>query len=226
MKHRQVVDPCPARLVDEVVDVLAVSEEAQLDSLSPGTEQPEIAVDVDTSIFTRHTNPFNPARISKILEVVEIGDDLTEEGRIQVQSSIREYADVYALSISEVKHIHGAVHRLRILDSAKFNTKIQQRRLTPPQTSYFAKAIDTMMEAGIIAPIAAADVKCVSPITLAAKAHGTGGMTIEEMHSKINEECARADLPRPFNLPRDRPIQSRISPRFHKNGVFAQTTSS
>ncbi|KAJ6598727.1 hypothetical protein B0H10DRAFT_2323768, partial [Mycena sp. CBHHK59/15] len=172
LKRRQVVDPQPSHSVDEhTADIFAVLEEAQLDALAPGTEQPEIIVDGDTSIFTRHTDPFNPARVARILDVVEIGDDLTAEERGVVEATIREYADVYALSISEVKAIPGAVHRLHVPEDAKFSTKIQQRRLTPPQTAYFSKAIDAMIEAGVISPIAAADVKCVSPITLAAKAH-------------------------------------------------------
>ncbi|KAJ7110878.1 hypothetical protein C8R44DRAFT_633823, partial [Mycena epipterygia] len=171
LKHRRVANSDASRSADEHEAILAVFEETELDSSAPGTEQPEIRVDEDTSVFTRHTDPFNPARIARILEVVEIGDDITPEERVQVEATIREYADVYALSVREVKAIPGAVHRLHVPVDAKLNTKIQQRRLTPPQTSYFSKALDTMLDAVIIAPIAAVDVKCVSPITLAAKAH-------------------------------------------------------
>lgn len=110
---------------------------------------------------------------------VQIGDDLSTNERLQVQNLVAEYADVYALSIAEVKHIPGATHRLNIPEGAKFNTKIRQKRLTPPQTAYFSKALDAMIEAGVVASIPAADVKCVSPITLAAKAHDSSGMGID-----------------------------------------------
>ncbi|KAJ6597986.1 hypothetical protein B0H10DRAFT_2231781 [Mycena sp. CBHHK59/15] len=179
LKHRQVLDSDKSCLVDKHKVILAVFEDTELDSLAPGTEQPEIRVDEDASMFTRHTDPFNPARIARILEVVEIGDDITPEERAQVEATIREYADVYVLSVSEVKVIPRAVHYLHIPVDVKLNTRIQQRRLTPPQTSYFSKALDTMLDAGIIEPIAAADVKCVSPITLAAKAHGTAPRAVQ-----------------------------------------------
>ncbi|KAJ7449773.1 hypothetical protein B0H11DRAFT_2247135 [Mycena galericulata] len=196
LKQRKVPNPDQICSADKHAEILAVFEEAQLDNSAPGTEQPEIDVDDrDASIYTCHSDPFNPARVSKIMELVKIGDDISAEEHTLVEATIREYADVYALSISEVKQIPGAVHRLNVPEDAKLNTKIQQRRLTPPQTAYFSKALDAMIEAGVVAPIAAADVKCVSPITLAAKAHQSGGLTIEELHSKINEECARAHEP-------------------------------
>jgi hypothetical protein len=61
--------------------------------------------------------------------------------------------------------------------------------MTPPKTAYFSNALDIMLDPGVCAPIAAKDVKCVSPITLAAKAHTSGGMTINELHQWLNEEC-------------------------------------
>ncbi|KZP28225.1 hypothetical protein FIBSPDRAFT_684936, partial [Athelia psychrophila] len=48
------------------------------------------------------TNPFAPAHIAKILDLVQIGDDLSVEERAEVVELISRYADVYALSVSEV----------------------------------------------------------------------------------------------------------------------------
>jgi hypothetical protein len=79
LKRRQVSNPDKSHSVDEQAEILAVFEEEQMNSAAPGTEQPEIGVDEDTSVFTRHSDPFNPARVAKILEVVEIGDDVTRE---------------------------------------------------------------------------------------------------------------------------------------------------
>jgi hypothetical protein len=98
-----------------------------------------------------------------------------------VEDLIREFPDIFALSVSEVKHIPGATHHLKIPEGATFNTKIRQCTMSPPQMAYFANALDIMLKAGICAPIAAKDVKCVSPITLAVKAHTSGGMTIDEL---------------------------------------------
>lgn len=66
--------------------------------------------------------------------------------------------------------------------------------MTPPQSAYFSEALDIMLEAGICAHIAAKDVKCISPITLVAKAHSTARMTMDELHKKVNSECEQVDV--------------------------------
>ncbi|KAJ6492931.1 hypothetical protein C8R47DRAFT_1070423 [Mycena vitilis] len=163
LRHRQVSvrDHRPGAVdqhTEQISDIFELAETDRLDSLGPGTAQPEIRVDEDTSIFTRASEPFKPQRVKKILDCVEIGDDLTVDQQLQIRNLVAEYADVYALSIKEVKHIPGATHRLNIPDGAKFNKSIRQKRLTPPQTSYFSKALDAMLEAGVVEPIPAADV--------------------------------------------------------------------
>ena len=105
---------------------------------------------------------------------------------------------MFALSISEVKHIPGASHRLDVPEDATLNTRIGQRCMTPPQAKYFAKALDIMIDAGVVASIAAKDVKCVSPITMAAKAHTVAGMTLDELKQRLNWECKQALLGKPF----------------------------
>jgi len=55
-----------------------------------------------------------------------------------------------------------------------------------------------MLEAGICEPIEAKDVKCVSPITLAAKAHSTGGLTMDELCQRLNQECEQVGIDQPF----------------------------
>lgn len=206
LKLRQVKLPSDSKTVDlpsfQVdicdIDALLDAESEQLDASGPGAEQPEIEVDVDTSIFTRMTDPMKKERVDEILRSIEIGDDLTDKERHRVRNMVAEFADVFALSVKEVKHIPGAYHRLDVPDDASFNTKIFQRQMTPPQAEYFSKALDVMQEAGVIAPITAKDVKCVSPITMAAKAHTVAGMTLDELKERLNWECEQAQLGKPF----------------------------
>jgi hypothetical protein len=120
-----------------------------------------------------------------------------------VEDLIREFPNIFTLSVSEVKHIPGATHRLEIPEGTTFNTKIKQRTMSPPQTAYFSNVLDIMLKAGICASIAAKDVKCVSPITLAAKAHTSGGMTIDELQQRFNEECEHTCITPPFTGPPD-----------------------
>ncbi|KIM72773.1 hypothetical protein PILCRDRAFT_27483, partial [Piloderma croceum F 1598] len=123
------------------------------------------------SIFTHTTATFKPEHIMEILQHIEIRSDLLPTEWIVVKETIKDFADIFALSISEVEHIPGALHKLHIPEGAIFNTKICQQYLSPPKAAYFSKSLIVMLEAGICEPIKAKDVKCVSPITLAAKAH-------------------------------------------------------
>ena len=51
-----------------------------------------------------------------------------------------------------------------------------------------------MLEAGVIVPIAADKVKCVSPTTLAQKVHQGGGLTRDELLHRVNDQCVAAGL--------------------------------
>ena len=62
------------------IDALLDAESELLDTTGPGgAEQPEIDVDVDTSVFTRMMDPMKAKCVSEILRSIEIGDDLTTE---------------------------------------------------------------------------------------------------------------------------------------------------
>jgi hypothetical protein len=142
LKQREVNGHTCSEHADEYSEqgdsVLSVEEVGHvLEDMAPGTEQPEISVGADESIFTRKTNPLKPERVAEILRLVKIGDDISPEERSAVESMICEFADVFALSVSEVKHIPGAVHRLKIPEGATFNTKIRQRPMTPPHSLLF-----------------------------------------------------------------------------------------
>ena len=60
------------------------------------------------------------AHVDTVVTAIHIGDDLSLE---EVQNLIKEYADCFALSMSEVHHIPGAVHKINILKDKVFNMK-------------------------------------------------------------------------------------------------------
>lgn len=114
---------------------------------------------------------------------------------------LREYTDCFALSISEVHAVPGAIHKVDIPAGKTFNTKVHQQPLTPPQRTYFNSVLDQMLDAGVIVPIAADKVKCVSPTTLAQKTHQGGGLTLDELKHRVNDQCITAGIPGEFDLP-------------------------
>lgn len=189
---------------DESTPVVQQNEDGERDPCDD--EMPVFAVldnaDESTgSVYTRHTDPFAPARVDAILKLVTIGDDLTAAQREEVIELIRANADCFALSVSEVTAVPDATFKLNIPDGAVFSTKVHQKPLTPPQKAYFHKKLNEMLEAGVVEPCSPSDVRCVSPITLAKKAHDQKGLSLAELQHRVNDLCVAAGLEPTPDLP-------------------------
>ncbi|KZP25627.1 hypothetical protein FIBSPDRAFT_673298, partial [Athelia psychrophila] len=122
--------------------------------------------------FTRATDPFNARRVRRVVQLVEIGDDLDPVQLQRVRNLVAKNADVFALSVSEVMAADsGAVHTMHVPADATFSRKIHQRPLKAPERDYFFPWVDSMEAAGVIRKIDPADVKCYAPTILVQKAH-------------------------------------------------------
>ena len=164
----------------------------------------EIEVDTlknDDNLYTRLTEPRKKERVDEILRQVQIGPDLTANERDRVREFLTEWADVFALSVKEVKQVNDAIHHLDIPAGTKFSTKIGQKPLTPPQRKYLYETIDTMLKAGVIEQCLPDQVKCISPTTLAQKVHGSPGLILEELQHRVNDECITHGFEPTFRLP-------------------------
>jgi hypothetical protein len=177
-----------------------------------------IEVDIlksEDSLFTQLTEPWKKERVEEILKQVKIGLDLTEKERDRVHEFIAEWADIFALLVSEVKQVDNTVHHLDIPQGMKFSTKVGQKPLTPPQRKYLYESIDTMLKAGVIEKCLPDQVKCVSPTTLAQKVHSSTGLNLDELQHRVNDECITNGFKPSFNLsPRVLPTPDDES---HKN---------
>ena len=188
-------------------------QEASTESDAIGDMQPEVDVGGDHSLFTRCTAPFNPKRVAEILKLVAIGPDLTDEQTTKAKKLISDFADCFALSVSEVIAIPGATHKIHVPPGVTFPRKIpHQRPLTDPQRKYLSKAIDELLAADIIEPIRPEDVKCASPITLAQKPHENAGLSLDELRYKVNMECVTHGLPSVEGIERPPPTPSSTVP--------------
>ena len=173
-----------------------------------GNEEDEVLLDVETDVLqndadlhTRMTQPHKPERVEELPRLVTIGDDLSAEEREKVQQLITSFADIFALSVAEVKVAEDAVHRLNIPPDATFSMKVHQKPLTPPQRRHLYTSIDTMLEAGVIEACKPEDVKCISATTLAQKAHEAKGLVLEELQHRVNDECINHGMEPKFDLP-------------------------
>ncbi|KAJ7018380.1 hypothetical protein C8F04DRAFT_977366, partial [Mycena alexandri] len=129
-------------------------------------------VSTDDDIYTRGSDPFKRTRVARILELVEIGPDVSDQQRDTIRAFIAEHADIFAISVSEVNAVKGALYSPEIPADATFKLGMpNQRPWTLPQSLDVNKQVDVLIDAGILVPIEAKKVKCVSPIALAEKDH-------------------------------------------------------
>ena len=138
------------------MNIWKVEIQGQPSDPDPGTVQPDINIDA-------------------VIAAIHIGKDLSHEETTIVRDLIKEYADCFALLLSEVYHVPGAVYKIDVPKDKVFKTKVHQRPLTPPQRTYLNSTLDRMLEAGITVPIVADKVKCASPTTLGQEVHQGGG---------------------------------------------------
>src|SRR6266481_4994828 len=96
------------------------------------------------------TDPRNPECVQAILDKVSIGTDLSDFERTTVTNLIKDYPDIFALSLSEVFPVNFATHKLRFDPDTVLPKKVHQRPITEPQHKFFADIIDDMEKAGVI----------------------------------------------------------------------------
>lgn len=154
-----------------------------------------------TNVFTRHLDPFKPERVAEVMRSITIGEDLSEEQRQQVRALCEEFADTFALAVSEVYPVTFKTFKLTFPEGTTFSTKVNQRPLTPPQREYLYERLNELEAAGIIRRIAPEDVKAASPTVLAQKAHDSEGPSFEELLHRVNDQCRQHGLPVRDDLP-------------------------
>ncbi|KIJ49050.1 hypothetical protein M422DRAFT_161820 [Sphaerobolus stellatus SS14] len=75
---------------------------------------------------------FSDERVSKILSAVKIGESITSSQRKHIENLIREFADTFALSLSEVKPNQHTEHHINVPPDARLPRT--ERKPTQPLT--------------------------------------------------------------------------------------------
>ncbi|KAJ7114207.1 hypothetical protein C8R43DRAFT_903082 [Mycena crocata] len=101
-------------------------------------------------------DPFGEERVREILSKIKIGADLTDDQRAKVVKLIKEYADIFALSMSEVFFVDWWKHHLNIDPDTKLPKRMSQRPLTEKQKDWFYEILDEMEESHVIQRVSAA----------------------------------------------------------------------
>ena len=181
--------------------ICIITEEARADKNEDLLEVNMEALKNNVNLFMHMNELHKPERVQELLRLVTIREDLTTEECQKVRELISSFANMFALSVSEVKVANDAIHHLDVPADATFSMKIHQKPLTPPQCRYLYTSINTMLEAGIIKACKPEDVKCVSATTLAQKTHQSKGLSLEELQHRVNDECIAHGMEPRFDLP-------------------------
>src|SRR5882762_375475 len=159
--------------------------------------QTPFEIDRGVNESPRVKNPFSDERVNEILSKIEFGTDLTTDQLTQVQDLVREFADVFALSISEVHFVDWHHHHLNVDPSVKLPQRMSQRPITENQKDWYYRMLDEMESAHVIQKVPGDFLKCLNSTNLAPKEAGKTGATRVEVLRKVNAECIKNGLP-PF----------------------------
>ncbi|EJD45079.1 hypothetical protein AURDEDRAFT_64780, partial [Auricularia subglabra TFB-10046 SS5] len=91
-----------------------------------------------------------PERVQRVLDQVQIGNDLSAEQRGQVEALVREFADVFTLSLNEVRLVDFIEHKLGLPPGTKGPRSANQKPLTEPQREWLYSALDEMEACDIV----------------------------------------------------------------------------
>ncbi|QRW08776.1 Retrovirus-related Pol polyprotein from transposon opus [Ceratobasidium sp. AG-Ba] len=162
---------------------------AVIEQLDKPTERPVTAPPVPDS--ERRSNPFKQSRVAEILRKVRIGDGIDAEQRSRVKALVSEYADVFALSLSEVLPVSITEMKLDIPEDATFPKRAGQRKLSEPQRQALYAMLDELEEAKIVERVTQDQVAAVSPINMVPKPGGAERPDIETLQRMANSECRK-----------------------------------
>lgn len=153
------------------------------------------------NIFTRLTThgPFYPPRVETIVNAVRYGAHLNEEQLQKSRELVAEFADVFALSIREVKPVDFIKFHLQIPQDATFSKRVHQRPLTKPQREYLFPVLDDMRRAGITRFIPSDEVKAVASTVLVQKAHSGTSLSLEDIRQIVDQQCIALGEPPSLN---------------------------
>jgi hypothetical protein len=172
------------------------TDEPSIHTANTVTEQ-EFTIDRGDNNSPRITDPFAEERVNEILQKIAIGPDLTNDQRDEIQALIRDYADVFALSLSEVRVVDWYKHHLNIDPSIKLPKKTAQRPVTEAQKDWFFSILDEMEDAHVVQRVPGDFIKALSSTNVQLKEAGKIGATRTEILRKVNAECIKNGLP-PF----------------------------
>ncbi|QRV90579.1 Retrovirus-related Pol polyprotein from transposon [Ceratobasidium sp. AG-Ba] len=197
------------RLVDHLNKILTRADHARqrakglveiqvLNDNSDSAQHPSAQGRIDTPPVAnsqRRRDPFEAAQVTEVLSKIKIGMDLSPKQLESVQNLVREFADVFALSLLEVLPVDFIQHRLDIPAGTSFPRRAGQKRLTEPQRRWLYKVLDDREQAKIVAKVPQDQVAAVSPTNVVPKPGGAELPSLETLRRMANKQCRLHNIP-------------------------------
>lgn len=133
--------------------------------------------------------------MAEILRKVSIGNDLIVEQNKQVIELVSEFADVFALLLSDILPVDFAKLVLDVPAGTSFPKRAGQRRLMEPQCQWLYKVLDDMERTNIIAKVTKDQVAAISPTNIVPKPVGAELPSLTLLRRMANVQCKQYGLP-------------------------------
>lgn len=139
----------------------------------------------------RTHDPFNPGRVAEIVGKIQIGDDLSAEQKSRVKGLVSEFADIFALKLSEVLPVSITEMKLDIPEGMTFPKRAGQRRMSKPQEQALYTMLDELEAAQVIKRVTQDQIAAVSPINMVPKPSSASRPTLRMLQQMVNSECRK-----------------------------------
>lgn len=113
----------------------------------------------------------------------------------QVRALIQEFADIFALSLSEVWTVDWFKHPLNINPEVRLPQRTLQHPITGAQKDWFFSILDKMEESCVIQKVPGEFIKALNSTNLQPKDTKKTGAAQVEILRKVNAECIKHGLP-------------------------------
>ncbi|KAG2743356.1 hypothetical protein P692DRAFT_20746783, partial [Suillus brevipes Sb2] len=123
----------------------------------------------------------------KLVYNIRFRPHLSQEQLCKARELVKEFADVFILSIREVKPVDFIKFCLQIPEDTTFSKKVHQRPLMKSQREYLFSVLDGMRRVGITCFISADEVKAVVSMVLVQKTHSGISLSLDDIQEIVNQ---------------------------------------
>ena len=176
----------PWTLEDSCTDI---SDESEVELFALDT-LPQVVTD---SMSFLEDDSVVPARIKKILKLVQFGPTLQELERQELWNLVTKFADLFVSKHRDLPNITIEQHKIELQEGAKF-VRVKQRRMVLDKINILKAELDRLLEGGFITQVT--NTEWVSPVVIVLKKGGKWRICVN--YKTLNVVTKKDHQPLPF----------------------------